>query len=322
MGLSADSDITVKLKELLEQTPELGYRAVHAQLAEQGFKDVGLKKVQKLMRDLREEGFAGYKAQSDEAPLSDCKESNEDTEVSVCRSDVSQKFGMMIDTETSFGGHRISDIREGGIIHEWNKNNPETAIQVNDILLSVNDTCTFDQMMEEFKTQLSCRLRLRHAGDLKEDDSEAKKEAAEWERRRARVTAALVPGLKKIIDSEFGPGAGDKIGRVEKMYHRVGRNDVFQEELPSGRRLAPGYIEDLAPVTPFHDVQDHPWCAELQKHWKSIKQELRKNLDESLWTAGAYQASNEAYGKDWKIMGVLTEDKWQDERRFKVTTGL
>ena len=34
---------------------------------------------------------------------------------------------------------------------------------------------------------------------LKVDDSEAKKEAADWERRRARVTAALVPGLKKQL---------------------------------------------------------------------------------------------------------------------------
>ena len=39
---------------------------------------------------------------------------------------------------------------------------------------------------------------------LKVDDSEAKKEASDWERRRARVTAALVPGLKKCL----APGIG------------------------------------------------------------------------------------------------------------------
>ena len=39
----------------------------------------------------------------------------------------------------------------------------------------------------------------RESLGLVEDDSEAKKEAAEWERRRARVTAALVPGLKKNL---------------------------------------------------------------------------------------------------------------------------
>jgi hypothetical protein len=26
----------------------------------------------------------------------------------------------------------------------------------------------------------------------------------------------------RIIDSEFGAGAGDRLGRIEKMYHRVG----------------------------------------------------------------------------------------------------
>lgn len=35
------------------------------------------------------------------------------------------------------------------------------------------------------------------------DDTEAKKEAAEWERRRARVTAALVPGLKKQLGPQI-----------------------------------------------------------------------------------------------------------------------
>ena len=38
------------------------------------------------------------------------------------------------------------------------------------------------------------------------DDSEAKKEASEWERRRARVTAALVPGLKKCLAAPLGSG--------------------------------------------------------------------------------------------------------------------
>jgi len=67
--------------------------------------------------------------------------------------------------------------------------------------------------------------------------------------------------------------------------------------------------------------QDHPWCAQLKKQWKAIRQELRQNLDPGLWTGGAYEKSNAAYGKDWKIMGVLTEDRWQDEKRFQVTTG-
>lgn len=68
-------------------------------------------------------------------------------------------------------------------------------------------------------------------------------------------------------------------------------------------------------------AEDRSWCAELRTSWKAIRKELHGSLDESLWTGGAYQASNEAYGKDWKIMGVLTEDKWQDEQRFKAAGG-
>merc|ERR1712159_977123 len=101
------------------------------------------------------------------------------------------------------------------------------------------------------------------------------------------------------------------------MYLKVGRNEVFEADEPYGRRYAPGYIEGLAPVLPFHDVQNYPWCSQLSAHWKEIRDELR-SMDEGLWTPGAYQASNEAYGKDWKIMGVLTGDHWQE--RFKVTS--
>ena len=72
----------------------------------------------------------------------------------------------------------------------------------------------------------------------------------------------------RIVDREFGEGAGERIQRVERMYHRVGSNDVFEEELPSGRRLAPGYVEGLEPVRPFHELQAHPWAQELKKHWK------------------------------------------------------
>ncbi|CAK0821934.1 unnamed protein product [Prorocentrum cordatum] len=130
----------------------------------------------------------------------------------------------------------------------------------------------------------------------------------------------LVNGLKKIVDHEFGAGASDRIDRVVQMYERVGRNAIFEDEGPGGRRYAPGYISGLEPALPFHDTGAHPWCAHLERHWKAIWQELQScNEDESLWTPGAYQASNEAY-EDWKIMGVFTADQWQDERRFAVTT--
>jgi aspartate beta-hydroxylase len=182
-------------------------------------------------------------------------------------------------------------------------------------------------MMEDFKEALSCVLELARPaieGDRQRmtvDSAEAEKEKAAWEQRRKNVTAALIPGLKKIVDHEFGAGASDRIDRVAQMYQSVGRNEVLEDEGPGGRRYAPGYITGLEPALPFHDTGAYPWCAHLERHWKAIWQELQGCLeDESLWTPGAYQTSNEAYGKDWKIMGVFTADRWQDERRFAVTT--
>lgn len=177
--------------------------------------------------------------------------------------------------------------------------------------------------MEQLKAALSCTLRIRRAIANKgpvEDTSEAAKEAAKWDERKARVTAALIPGLKKIVESEFGPGAGSRIGRVEELYQRVGRNEVFEEETELGKRYAPGYVAGLEPVKPFHSPEDYPWMTLLRAEWKAIRKELMGCLDDKLWTPGAYAASNEAYGSDWKIMGVFTADKWQDEKRFEVTT--
>jgi len=198
------------------------------------------------------------------------------------------------------GGHAVTEIVAGCILDAHNKANPAKGISTGDVILSVNGQMSFDGMMNEFKESLSCALRLRN--------------------RRSRVTGALIPGLKAIVEKEFGAGSSAKIHRVEEMYRRIGSGDTFEDEGEYGRRFAPGYISDLFPVRPFHNTEDYPWCGVLQSQWKDIRDELRRNLDDKHWTPGAYASSNEAYGKDWKIMGVLTKATWQDEERFKVTT--
>lgn len=131
---------------------------------------------------------------------------------------------------------------------------------------------------------------------------------------------ALVPGLKKLVDKELGLGAGDKIARVEKMFELIGRGEVHTEEDEDrGKRYAPGYVEGLNPVKPFHDLEHYPWCAELRSHFSEIKAELMRNLSDGLWRSGAYGASSEAYGKEWKINEVFTADKWQNEDRWPRT---
>jgi len=57
----------------------------------------------------------------------------------------------------------------------------------------------------------------------------------------------------------------------------------------------------------------------LSRQWKAIQKELHNCLDDNLWKAGAYESSNAAYGPDWKILPVLTEDRWQNEDKFKFT---
>eukprot|EP00933_Yihiella_yeosuensis_P019855 TRINITY_DN16017_c0_g1_i2.p1 TRINITY_DN16017_c0_g1~~TRINITY_DN16017_c0_g1_i2.p1 ORF type:complete len:436 (-),score=95.84 TRINITY_DN16017_c0_g1_i2:406-1713(-) len=315
-----DAALKLRIQELLEKTPDAGYRAVHAALqGEDAYKGVGIKKVQKIMRDVKEDGYS-----SAPVPTMEDKPTSKISEISISRPNLDHKFGMLIGTDKcpAFGnGHAVTEIRDGGVVASWNKENSNKSIDTGDIIMSVNGKTLFDGMMDEFRTSLTCILRImKGSPTLKEDFSEAQKEAAEWKRRKERVTAALIPGLKKIVESEFGPGASQRIQRVDDMYQRVGRDEVKQETNSLGERFAPGYVEGLTPVSPFHDTKDYPFCAEFQKQWKEIREELRNSLDEKFWTPGAYQSSNEAYGKDWKIMGVFTADKWQDEERFKVTS--
>ena len=62
-----------------------------------------MKKVQKMWRDLKETYV----------PVKPMKE---EPEVTLRREGLAQKFGMMIDVEATKGGHRISEIRAGGIV--------------------------------------------------------------------------------------------------------------------------------------------------------------------------------------------------------------
>jgi len=242
-------------------------------------------------------------------------------DVQLSRPDASLKFGMVISSEwSSPGGHAVKSIREGGAVHAYNQTQAGREVRPADVIVEANGKTSYEDIMEQLKVSLSCTLRIRRAIANKGPMGEKEKEAAKWDDRKARVTAALIPGLKKIVESEFGPGAGGRIGRVEECYQRVGRNEVFEEETDSGKRYVPGYVAGLEPVKPFHRTEDYPWMAQLQAEWKAIRKELLGCLDDTLWTPGAYSASNEAYGKDWKIMGVFTADKWQDEKRFEATT--
>mmetsp|Transcript_86911 Transcript_86911/g.245117 ORF Transcript_86911/g.245117 Transcript_86911/m.245117 type:complete len:449 (-) Transcript_86911:115-1461(-) len=334
MTMEGEQALLQRLQELLAQTPYLGYRAAHASLqAEETFKGVGLKRIQKLLREFREspEVATSVGARS-EAPDGGAEEvvAPVESELTITRPDTSSKFGMLIDSGTGArGGHAVTEVRPGGVVEAWNNQTPEQAIRKGDVLVCINGETTFDGMMAQFREKLEAHIRIRRAAGqgaekpaLVEDHLEAAKEKAAWESRRARVTAALIPGLKQIVEKEFGGGAGERIGRVEAMYQRIGRNEVFESDDASGKRYAPGFIEDLTPVLPFHRTQDYPWCAELRCEWKAIREELRNSLDDFLWTPGAYAASNEAYGKDWKIMAVLSKDTWQDEARFKVTSNV
>merc|ERR1712139_103388 len=111
------------------------------------------------------------------------------------------KFGMMIGVDKSAnGGHPITSIRQGGVLEDWNAKNPSKALCTGDVIMSVNGKSTFEEMMSELGHAVSCTLKLVRKDDIgksqgmaapaiKEDNSEALKEAAEWESRKARVTA-------------------------------------------------------------------------------------------------------------------------------------
>lgn len=47
----------------------------------------------------------------------------------------------------------------------------------------------------------------------------------------------------RIIDSEFGAGAGDRLGRIEKMYHRVGSDLIREDDHCGGwAKVYQGYL--------------------------------------------------------------------------------
>lgn len=127
---------------------------------------------------------------------------------------------------------------------------------------------------------------------------------------RAAIIKAVVPAVRRLIESDLGPGTGGRIGRVETMLARMGRGEVYTSESEQdGKRYAPGYVEGLEPGTPF--LEEPPWVATLNARWPAIRDELRENLERSgVWEDGAYAKSNNAYAKDWRISGVLKEDQW------------
>lgn len=148
------------------------------------------------------------------------------------------------------------------------------------------------------------------------------RKAAKEGRGKEAVIEALVPCLRSLIDLELGDGAGKRIGRVEEMFARSARGEIFEEVHEDyGKRYAPGYVEGLTPAIPFREPEDLPWCATLKENFPKIRDELMGQLDASnIWVPGAYAQSNQSYAPDWRISGVLTADKWDE--RWPVTASV
>lgn len=323
MEQASDSAVKARIQELVSSDPNLGYRALHKALQKDAqFSSVGLQKVQKFLREVKAgSGYAPSEQPEVAAtpPPAVVKLEDGSEEMTISRAEVTSRFGMVVSTEShEKGGHAVNDVVSGAVVDSWNKQHPKDAIVPGTtFLISVNGKACFDDMIEELKTALECKLKIRRgeAPEITVDDSEAKKEAAKWAERKARVTAALIPGLKKLIAAEFGENAADNISRVCDMYQRVGRDEVHEEDGPLGKVYAPGYMAGLSPVVPFHPVKDYQWCKQLKGEWKKIRKELH-SCHEDQWTSGAYHSSNEAYGKDWKILPVLTKDQWSTDERL------
>lgn len=330
-----DAALKARLLELATADHELGYRGLHQALqSEEAFKSVGLKRVQKLVKELKEDASApmqrpgtGYASSTPSAAVPVQQAVPAKKQILVTRSELSQKFGLMIDiTPAPRGGHRITGVREGGVVDQWNKQNPGNSACVDDVLLLVNGKETYEAMMEEFKTALQCSLQTERPVFKQRQD-----EDPELLQRRSRAVEAMLPRMRQTVEEEFGQAALQDMSRVEEMYRRFAKSEVYEHESPLGLQFSPCFVEGLmpSPSLPFHDAQEYTWISELRKNHKVIQKEFRKDLAraekeldafaESLWTTGGYQTR-----RDWKIMPLVMAGKWieEEEDRFKETTAV
>jgi len=87
-------------------------------------------------------------------------------------------------------------------------------------------------------------------------------------------------------------------------------------DVPQTRvQQANSYIEGLEPI-PFHEVEDHPWMVELEKHAETIRKEfiLSQARDLSrgnrIWEM-ALTKDALAYGPDWRTLVLQDRGRWE-----------
>ena len=78
---------------------------------------------------------------------------------------------------------------------------------------------------------------------------------------------------------------------------------------------ANSYIEDLTPQ-PWHPTKRHKWTAQLEKKWKVVADELKKQLSDDLLASkgnniwGGLQSDRVEYGTDWKTLPLCDRTVW------------
>jgi len=84
-------------------------------------------------------------------------------ELQLSRPDSSRDFGLKLlaAADRDERGHRITIIEEGGVVQEWNAQNPGSALDLGDFIISINDKTAYPDIREMLGNQANLTLSVR-----------------------------------------------------------------------------------------------------------------------------------------------------------------
>lgn len=127
----------------------------------------------------------------------------------------------------------------------------------------------------------------------------------------------------KALKDRFG---ADDIKRVVASWERTEAGDVYQKihgTHPLMEQNASSYVEGLTAEASWKDPsKKYPWAKDLEDNWETVKAELEAVIgltDEELkakgslsWMGAQYGAA-EAYGVEWKTLGLCDRGTWDHD---------
>lgn len=133
-------------------------------------------------------------------------------------------------------------------------------------------------------------------------------------------TASLTQRIENAVKQKF---ADEDVSRVLRCWRNFAENKRHQQYLDEEQRvlqIADCYIDNLQAES-FHDTSKYKWVDGLEKHYRSILDELqcyennRKTISSDAmgqWL-GPRDEEGSSYGPEWKTLGLQDRSVWNDD---------